>query len=103
MWKPIFSLQTSDGTPVPGTSWLECRFHYLHLPPPPTHLFDDTHITRLTGAEAAALGGTPLGEPTHRAFYTVPEPFDLKSTAMLKAESRGIYESIQLYISFLPR
>ncbi len=58
-----FSLLTSDGLPITGQpAWNE-DFTSFTFTPSALLLRDTTYVATL-GAEAAALGGTPLGEPT---------------------------------------
>ena len=67
-----FAMQTSDGTPVSGQSaWNEDFTTFTFTP---TDLLQrDTLYSVSLGAEAAALGGTPLGEPIQLSWYTLPE------------------------------
>lgn len=67
-----FSLQTSDGTSVAGESaWNEDFTTFTFTPT--VLLQRDASYSILMSAQAAALGGTPLGEQTRLTWHTVPE------------------------------
>ncbi len=92
-----FSLQTSDGTSVPGKSGWNADFTTFAYTPTQLLQRDTNYVVDL-GAEAAALGGTPLGEPIHQAWHTVPG-LDITGSAPEQGGTKANYESIYLYTS----
>ncbi len=96
-----FSLQTSDGISVPGTSGWNADFTTFTYTPTQLLQRDIGYAVDL-GAQAAALGGTPLGEAAHQVWQTVPE-LAIYSSTPAEGGVKGNYESIFLYISsYLP-
>jgi uncharacterized protein YfaS (alpha-2-macroglobulin family) len=92
-----FNLQAKDGDPVTGQSaWNEDFTTYTFTP---TNLLqrDATYLVTL-GAEAAALGGTPLGESVQISWYTVPELF-ISGSEPSKGGVKQNYESIRIFVS----
>jgi uncharacterized protein YfaS (alpha-2-macroglobulin family) len=92
-----FALQASDGPPVEGqASWNE-DFTTFTFTPSELLQRDTTYLVSL-GAEAAALGGTQLGEPISLSWNTVPELFISGSTPA-EGGTKDIYEGIRLFVS----
>jgi uncharacterized protein YfaS (alpha-2-macroglobulin family) len=92
-----FSLQNKAGDAVSGQSdWNEDFTTFVFTP---TSLLQrDTTYSVLLGAEAAALGGTPLGEPTELTWYTVPE-LAIYGSNPSEGGTKLTYESLQLFVS----
>jgi len=67
-----FSLLTSDGIAVAGESAWNEEFTTFTFTPTALLQRDATYSFSLE-AGAAALGGTPLGDPIHQSWHTVPE------------------------------
>ena len=92
-----FSLQTSDGISVPGTAGWNADFTTFTYTP--TQLLQrDVSYTVDLGAQAAALGGTPLGEATHQSWQTVPE-LAIYSSVPSEGVEKAQYEAVRLIIS----
>jgi uncharacterized protein YfaS (alpha-2-macroglobulin family) len=90
-----FSLRTNDGASVPGTFGWNADFTTVAYTP--TQLLQrDTYYMVDLSPQAAALGGTPLGEAIQTGWSTVPE---LAITGSNPGEggTKANYESIQLY------
>jgi uncharacterized protein YfaS (alpha-2-macroglobulin family) len=92
-----FSLQTSDGSPVTGQSAWNEDFTTFTFTPAELLQRDTTYVASL-GAEAAALGGTPLGDSFHVTWTTVPELF-ISGSLPAEGGVKVNYESIQLFVS----
>jgi alpha-2-macroglobulin len=92
-----FSLQDANGTPVAGqTTWTEDFTTFTYTPT--VILQRDTQYTIVLGAEAAALGGTPLGEQTNEPFYTVPN-LSIYGSNPAEGGIKPNYNSINLYLT----
>ncbi len=92
-----FSLQTSDGIPVDGTSGWNDKFTTFAYTP--IVLLDrDTTYTAELNSSAAALGGTPLGNQIQQTWRTVS---DLSITGSVPAEggTKAQYEGVGLILS----
>lgn len=92
-----FSLQTSDGKAVPGESAWNEGFTTFTFTPTALLQRDETYSFSL-GAEAAALGGTALGDSIIQAWHTVPE-LSIISTYPVEGGVKANYESLRLYTS----
>ena len=92
-----FSLQTMDGDQVTGQSaWNEDFTTYTFTP---TNLLQRDATYRVSlGAEAAALGGTPLGAPIRLTWYTVPE-FFISGSEPSEGGAKLNYEAVRLFVS----
>ena len=92
-----FSLQTMDGDQVTGQSaWNEDFTTYTFTP---TSLLQRDATYRVSlGAEAAALGGTPLGAPIRLTWYTVPE-FFISGSEPCEGGVKLNYEVVRLFVS----
>lgn len=91
-----FSMQTSDGSAVSGRSgWNEDFTTFAYTPT--TLLKHDTSYSIQLGDQAAALGGTPLGQQTRLTWRTVS---DLAITGSIPAEGGTMenYGGLGLYI-----
>jgi len=92
-----FLLQARDGSPVEGqSSWNEDFTTFTFTP---TELLqrDTTYWVSLS-AEAAALGGTQLGEPISLSWNTVPELF-ISGSVPSEGGTKDIYEGIRIFVS----
>jgi hypothetical protein len=49
-------------------------------------------------AQAAAMGGTPLGETTHLTWFTVPE-LSISGSEPSEGGVRGVYDPLRLFVS----
>ncbi len=92
-----FLLQTSDGLSVTGQPGWNDDFTAFTFTPSALLLRDTTYLITL-GAKAAALGGTPLGEPTRLTLKTVPELFITGSNPVEGGVTVN-YEGVQLFLS----
>ncbi|MFZ0534039.1 MAG: Ig-like domain-containing protein [Anaerolineales bacterium] len=94
-----FSLQTSAGDPVSGQSaWNEDFTTFTFTP---TALLQrDVSYSVLLGTQAAALGGTPLGEPTQLTWHTVPE-LTIYGSEPSEGGVQANYGGFQLFLSSL--
>jgi hypothetical protein len=92
-----FSLQTSDGSPVEGQSTWNEDFTTFTFTPTMLLQRDTTYLVSLS-AEAAALGGTQLGEPIRLAWNTVPVLF-ISESVPSEGGTKDIYEGIRLFVS----
>jgi len=90
-----FSLQTSDGTAVSGASSWNEDFTTFTFTPTALLQRDETYSFSL-GAQAAALGGTPLGDSIYQSWHTVPE-LSIISTYPAEGGVKENYEAIRLY------
>jgi len=92
-----FSLQASDGTPVGGkTGWNNDFTTFVFTP---TALLQrDTNYTAVLDAQAAALGGTILGEKAIQTWHTVPELYVSGSTPAQNG-TKNTYDSLSIYLS----
>jgi hypothetical protein len=94
-----FSLQNKAGDAVSGsTGWNDDFTTFVFTPT--SLLARDTAYTVLLGAEASALGGTPLGEPQRLVWYTVPE-LGIFDTDPGEDRTKPTYNSVKLYLSSL--
>jgi uncharacterized protein YfaS (alpha-2-macroglobulin family) len=92
-----FSLQTSAGVDVEGRSGWNDDFTTFAFTP--TALLQrDTMYSVFLGGQAAALGGTPLGETSEYTWHTVPE-LAIYNSAPPEGGVKGIYDSLDLYVS----
>jgi len=92
-----FSLLTSDGLPITGQpAWNE-DFTSFTFTPSALLLRDTTYLATL-GAEAAALGGTPLGESTRLTWTTVPE-LSITGSNPVEGGVKVNYEGVQLFFT----
>jgi hypothetical protein len=92
-----FSMQSASGVNVPGAiGWNEDYTTFAYTP---TQLLqrDTGYIVEL-GAQAAALGGTPLGEAFSQEWFTVPE-LAITGSAPAEGGTKANYESIYIYIT----
>ncbi len=92
-----FSLQTGDGQSVPGKLGWNADFTTFAYTPTQLLARDTNYVVDLD-AQAAALGGTPLGEPVHLGWHTVPE-LGIFDTSPGEDRVKGNYESISLLLS----
>jgi len=92
-----FLLQTSDGIPVTGQSTWNEDFTTFTFTPAELLQRDTTYLVSLS-AEAAALGGTQLGEPISMSWNTVPELF-ISGSVPYEGGTKDIYEGIRLFVS----
>jgi len=92
-----FSLLTSDGIAVAGESAWNEEFTTFTFTPTALLQRDATYSFSLE-AGAAALGGTPLGDPIHQSWHTVPE-LSIINTYPEEGGVKDNYESIRLYTS----
>ena len=92
-----FLLQTSAGLPVTGQPSWNDDFTTFTFTPSALLLRDTTYLATL-GAEAAALGGTPLGEPTRLTLETVPE-LSITGSKPVEGGVTVNYEGVQLFLS----
>jgi hypothetical protein len=95
-----FSLSTSDGSPVSGQSaWNDDFTTFVYTP---TALLQrDMTYTVFLGSEAAALGGTPLGDSINLTWYTVPE-MAIYGSEPAEGGTKTTWESLRLFLSSYP-
>jgi uncharacterized protein YfaS (alpha-2-macroglobulin family) len=92
-----FSLHTDNGVSVPGVFGWNADFTTVAYTP--TQLLQrDTYYMADLGAEAAALGGTPLGESIQMGWVSVPE-LAITGSAPGEGGTLSNYQSIYLYTS----
>ena len=92
-----FSLQTSAGNQVEGQSgWNEDFTTFTFTPT--VMLQRDTAYSIQLGAQAAALGGTVLGEQIRQTWYTVPKLI-IHGSAPPEGGIKNNYESLILYLT----
>jgi hypothetical protein len=92
-----FAMRTSDDTPVSGQStWNEDFTTFTFTP---TALLQrDMQYSVSLGAEAAALGGTPLGEPIQLSWYTLPE-LSISGSDPSDGGLKDNYNQLRLFLS----
>jgi hypothetical protein len=95
-----FSLSASDGSPVSGQSAWKDGFTTFVFTPTALLQRDMTYSVFLD-SEAAALGGTPLGDPINLTWYTVPE-MAIYGSEPAEGGTKTTYESLRLFLSSYP-
>ncbi len=94
-----FSLKTQDGDLVEGQSgWNEDFTTFAFTPT--ARLQRDTRYNVLLGSDAAALGGTPLGEDTRFSWLTVQE-LSISGSEPSEGGEKPTYESVRIFLSSL--
>ena len=92
-----FSIQASDGTRVSGkTGWNSDFTTFVFTP---TALLQrDTSYTAILGDQAAALGGTMLGEQARQTWHTVPDLY-VSGSNPYEGGTKNTYDSLTIYLS----
>lgn len=92
-----FDLLDPGGNPVSGQSGWNSNFTTFAFTP--TNLLQrDGAYTIQLGSDAAALGGTALGEGINQKFYTVTE-FGIQSSTPSEGGVKDIYQGVVLYLT----
>jgi uncharacterized protein YfaS (alpha-2-macroglobulin family) len=92
-----FSLQNRDGASIPGKAGWNADFTTFVYTPTQLLQRDTNYIVNL-GPQAAALGGTPLGETFTSGWHTVPE-LQVFNTSPGEGGVKANYESISIFLS----
>jgi uncharacterized protein YfaS (alpha-2-macroglobulin family) len=92
-----FSLLDTDGNAVSGQSgWNEAFTTFIYTPT--NLLLRNGTYTILLGSQAAALGGTTLGQEINQKFYTVPD-FSIQASTPSDGGVKQNYDSVVVYLT----